>query len=133
MNVACKLQKAISKISTFHNCSFLQTLPHCIKERVKEEILTKASKSCAWQRSQSSLRVYRAFSVTESTGPFEICWVRADTNRKRDCPTDSYGGNIYIREYTWVAEGNMCFLNPQQSGCMDRPWGSRTDRWTSSW
>lgn len=75
-----------------------------VKDTVKEEILTKASKSCAWQRSQSSLRVYRAFSVTESTGPFEICWVRADTNRKRGCPTDSYGGNIYIREHTWVFE-----------------------------
>lgn len=46
-------------------------------------------KSWACHSSQSSLRVYRAFSVTQSTGPRAICCVSALTIRNSCLPTFS--------------------------------------------
>lgn len=50
-------------------------------------VRTRELKSWACQSSQSSLSVYRAFSVTQSTGPFAVCCVRALTIRNRCWPT----------------------------------------------
>lgn len=77
-------------------------------KRRKEKAQTRGLKLKPWacHSSQSSFNVYRAFSVTASTGPLEVCWVRADTSRNKDWPTDSCQRNTHINTHTWHKHAN---------------------------
>lgn len=55
----------------------------------EKSVGTRELKFGACHSSQSSLSVYRAFSVTQSTGPFAVCCVRALTIKNKCWPAVS--------------------------------------------
>lgn len=70
-----------------NNCKNPHMWTKCLTCASASCLRTSELKSWACHSSQSSLSVYKAFSVTQSTGPLAICCVRALTIRYRCWPT----------------------------------------------